>query len=201
VNKWSYKNSTLNIPTWLWVFRKIETKLLKQELFTWFFLKSEYWTWNNNTSENSREETNHTKDTVILSHGSAKYNTCLLRRCGVLIDESCIQPLSSDPMIHLNTTVSSLYFFPVCEESPQVGVSHPYKVDHNTKYKSKGGKATHAIIAANTRTQVKTWAQTRRREFTTQTVLKSQTRWSDCVVAECRCLRMFVNAWYSAPCA
>jgi hypothetical protein len=33
--------------------------------------------------------------------------------------------------------------FPVCEESPQVGASHPYKVDHNTKHKSKEGKETH----------------------------------------------------------
>jgi hypothetical protein len=46
--------------------------------------------------------------------------------------------------------------FPVYEESPQVEASHPYKVDHNTKHKSKGGKETHARIAAITRTQVKT---------------------------------------------
>jgi hypothetical protein len=26
-------------------------------------------------------------------------------RCGVPMDEGCTQPLSSDPMIHLNTTV------------------------------------------------------------------------------------------------
>jgi hypothetical protein len=32
-------------------------------------------------------------------------NTCLLPRCGVPMDEGCTQPLSSDPMIHLNTTV------------------------------------------------------------------------------------------------
>jgi hypothetical protein len=46
--------------------------------------------------------------------------------------------------------------FPVCEESTQVGASHPYTVDHNTKHKSKGGKETHARIIAITRTQVKT---------------------------------------------
>jgi hypothetical protein len=45
---------------------------------------------------------------MILSYGSAKYNTCLLPRCGVLIDKGCTQPLSSDPMIHLNTTI---FFF------------------------------------------------------------------------------------------
>jgi hypothetical protein len=35
-------------------------------------------------------------------------NTCLLPCCGVPMDEGCTQPLSSDPMIDLNTTV---FFF------------------------------------------------------------------------------------------
>jgi hypothetical protein len=38
-------------------------------------------------------------------------NTCLLPRCGVPMDEGCTQPLSSDPMIKLNTTVSFLIVF------------------------------------------------------------------------------------------
>jgi hypothetical protein len=58
-------------------------------------------------------------------------NTCLLPRCGVPMDEGCTQPLSSDPMINLNTTIFSLEYFPVCEESPQLGVSRPYNKDHN----------------------------------------------------------------------
>jgi hypothetical protein len=63
-------------------------------------------------------------------------NTCLLPRCGVLMDESCTQPLSSDPMINLNTmTFLCLSLFPVCEESPQVGVSRPYNKDHNESTK------------------------------------------------------------------
>jgi hypothetical protein len=37
-------------------------------------------------------------------------NTCLLPRCGVPMDEGCTQPLSSDPMINLNTTI---FFFRV----------------------------------------------------------------------------------------
>jgi hypothetical protein len=49
-------------------------------------------------------------------------------RCGVPLDEGRTQPLSSDPMINLNTTV---FFFlllsPVREESPQFGASRPYK--------------------------------------------------------------------------
>jgi hypothetical protein len=54
-------------------------------------------------------------------------NTCLLPCCGVPMDEGCTQPLSSDPMINLNTTVFPFRSFPVCEESPQVGASRPYK--------------------------------------------------------------------------
>jgi hypothetical protein len=38
-------------------------------------------------------------------------NTCLLPRCGVPMDEGCTQPLSSDPMINLNTTVFFLIVF------------------------------------------------------------------------------------------
>jgi hypothetical protein len=56
-------------------------------------------------------------------------NTCLLPRCGVPMDEGCTQPLSSDPMINLNTTVFlALSTLPVFKESPQVGASRPYKV-------------------------------------------------------------------------
>jgi hypothetical protein len=55
-------------------------------------------------------------------------NTFLLPRCGVPMDEGCTQPLSSDPMINLNTTVFPLTFFPVCEESPQVGASRLTKL-------------------------------------------------------------------------
>jgi hypothetical protein len=46
---------------------------------------------------------------------------------------------------------------PVCEKSPQVGATHPYKIDLNENHKSKGGKETHAHarIAATIRTQVK----------------------------------------------
>jgi hypothetical protein len=38
-------------------------------------------------------------------------NTCLLPRCGVPMDEGCTQPLSSDPMINLNTMVFSFSVF------------------------------------------------------------------------------------------
>jgi hypothetical protein len=38
-------------------------------------------------------------------------NTCLLSRCGVPMDDGCTQPLSSDPMINLNTTIFSFRVF------------------------------------------------------------------------------------------
>jgi hypothetical protein len=68
--------------------------------------------WNNSTSDLARTlekkpitEKSDTRDMVILSRGSAKYNTCLLPHFGVPMHEGCTQPLSSDPMIHLNTMV------------------------------------------------------------------------------------------------
>jgi hypothetical protein len=43
------------------------------------------------------------------------------------MDEGCTQPLSSDPMINLNTTVFFFIIsFSVREESPKVGASRPY---------------------------------------------------------------------------
>jgi hypothetical protein len=46
------------------------------------------------------------------------------------MDEGYTQPLSSDPMINLNTTVFLLEYLPIREESPQFGVSRPYNKDH-----------------------------------------------------------------------
>jgi hypothetical protein len=100
-------------------------------------------------------EKSDTRDTMFLSRGSTKYNACLLPRCGVPMDEGCTQPLSSDPMINLNTTVFFLIVvFPF--------VRNLHKLEPLTltklitqKHKSKGGKETHVRIAANTCTQVK----------------------------------------------
>jgi hypothetical protein len=83
----------------------------------------------------------------------------------------------------------------LCEESPQVGVSHPYKIDLNENHKSKERKETHARsrVAAmtHTHTSQETSTQTHSREFRTHQVLKSQSQVSECMFAESRCLRMF----------
>jgi hypothetical protein len=77
------------------------------------------------------------------------------------MDEGCTQPLPSDPMINLNTT---LFFFlilsPVCEESPQLGASRPYNWWSQRSTKVREGRAMHTRLKSTTQphTQVTTWA-------------------------------------------
>jgi hypothetical protein len=109
------------------------------------------------------------------------------------LDEGCTQPLSSDPMINLNITVFSLLsILPVCEESPQVGVSRPYNIDHKENTRVRMGEQhtqdpnpqhTHAH-------KPRLELETQHREFATQTELKSLTQSIKCVEAESRSLRM-----------
>jgi hypothetical protein len=51
---------------------------------------------------NNHRESNHKRHAILSVVWPS--NTCLLPRCGVPMDEGCTQPLSSDPMINLNTT-------------------------------------------------------------------------------------------------
>jgi hypothetical protein len=63
------------------------------------------------------------------------------------MDEGCTQPLSSDLMINLNTMTFLPYIpFPVCEESPQVGASFPYKTDHKERTRVRLGRAMHTRL-------------------------------------------------------
>jgi hypothetical protein len=77
------------------------------------------------------------------------------------MDEGCSQPLSSDPMINLNTTTFFLSLSPVCEESPQLGASHPYNDDYKRSTEVREGRATHTRLksTAQPRTQVTTRAR------------------------------------------
>jgi hypothetical protein len=59
-------------------------------------------------TKQSQEATHETHDFYPVVRPS---NTCLLPRCGVPMDEGCTQPLSSNPMIHLNTTTFFLIVF------------------------------------------------------------------------------------------
>jgi hypothetical protein len=109
------------------------------------------------------------------------------------MDEGCTQPLSSDPMINLNTTVFSFQsILPVCEESPQVGASRPYSDDHKRSTEVRERKATHTRLnPQHTHAHKPTLElETQHREFTTQTELKSLTQSIKCVEAESGSLRM-----------
>jgi hypothetical protein len=127
--------------------------------------------------------------------------TCLLPRCGVLMDEGCTQPLSSDPMINLNTTVFSFRVFVPFARNLHNLESLALTNEITKKAQSKVGESnTHKtqISSTTTHTSEKVSTQTQREEFTTRIVLKSQERWSDCMKAESRCLRMFLVSLVSS---
>jgi hypothetical protein len=103
-------------------------------------------------TEKATQETHDFYPVVWLS------NTCLLPRCGVPMDEGYTQPLSSDPMINLNTTVFSFrVLFPFARNLHNLE-SLALTIEITKKAQSKVGRATHTRhkSAAHTRTQAKT---------------------------------------------
>jgi hypothetical protein len=143
-------------------------------------------------TKQSQEVTHKTRDFYPMVRPS---NTYLLPHCGVPMDEGCTQPLSSDPMINLNTTAFFLIVFsPVCEESPRVGASHPYSDDHKRNTEVREEKATHTRFnpqhthAHKPRLELKS----QHREYATQMELKSLTQSIKCVETESGSLRMFL---------
>jgi hypothetical protein len=133
-------------------------------------------------TNNHREEQHKRHD--VLSRGSAKYNTCLLPRCGVPMDEGCTQPLSSDPMINLNTTAFCLVFFSRLRGiSIANGISISWSLSplqYRSQRSARVGEEKQCTQDSNrskrTHTSKGMSTQTRHREFTTQMVLKSQER-------------------------
>jgi hypothetical protein len=106
------------------------------------------------------------------------------------MDEGCTQPLSSDPMINLNTTTFlCLSLFPVCEESPQVGVSHPYNKDHGESTRVRMGSNTHKSATIHTH-KPRLELKMKHNEFIARTELKSLTQSIKCAETECGRLRM-----------
>ena len=72
------------------------------------------------------------------------------------MDEGCTQPLSSDPMIHLNTTIFFLIAdVSLCEESLQVGASHPYNVDQKRNTDVREESNTHKTQIRSTTTHTR----------------------------------------------
>jgi hypothetical protein len=106
-------------------------------------------------------------------------NTCLLPRCGVPMDERCTQPLSSDPMINLNTTVFSFRVcFPFARNLHNLE-SLALTIAITKKAQSKVWESnTHKtqIRSTTTHTSENVSTQTQSEEFTTRIVLKSQER-------------------------
>jgi hypothetical protein len=95
------------------------------------------------------------------------------------MDEGCTQPLSSDPMINLNTTVFSFrVFFPFARNLHNLE-SLALTIEITKKAQSKVGESnTHKtqIRSTTTHTSEKVNTQTQHEEFITRIVLKSQER-------------------------
>jgi hypothetical protein len=79
--------------------------------------------------------------------------------------------------------------FPVCEESPQLGVSHPYNKNHSESTRVREGSNTHKSTAIRTHT-AKTWAQLNNTGFTTRTELKSLRMPIECAKTKCEWSRV-----------
>jgi hypothetical protein len=103
------------------------------------------------------------------------------------MDEGCTQPLSSDPMINLNTTTFSFRVFFSFARNLHNLESLALTIEITKKAHSKVGESNKRktqIHSTTTHTSENMSIQTQREEFTTRIVLKSQERWSDCVKAE-----------------
>jgi hypothetical protein len=106
-------------------------------------------------------------------------------RCGVPTDEGCNQPLSTDPTIHLNTTVFLfLSLYHVCEESPQLGVSRPYNEDQSERTRVREGSNTHKFTA-NTHTHSQDLSSYEYHKVLTRTKLKSLRKSNECAKTKC----------------
>jgi hypothetical protein len=98
----------------------------------------------------TEKTTQETRDFYLVVRPS---NTCLLPRCGIPMDEGCTQPLSSDPMINLNTTTFFLIvFFPFARNLHNLE-SLALKDEIAKKAQSKVGKSnTHKTQIRSTPT-------------------------------------------------
>jgi hypothetical protein len=94
---------------------------------------------------------------------------------------------SNDQLEYHGVLLSLL--FPVCEESPQLGVSRPYNKDQSESTRVREESNTHKSTAIRTHT-AKTWAQMNSTRFTTRTKLKSLRMSIECAKTECEWSRM-----------
>jgi hypothetical protein len=123
-------------------------------------------------------------------------NTCLLPRCSVPMDEGCTQPLSSDPMINLNTTVFP--FFVILPFARNLHNLEPLaRTMKITKrcMEVREGRATHTRLKTQHNHAHKSQLElkTQLSEFTTQMELKSISQRIKCAKFEFWRLRMFLE--------
>ena len=155
----------------------------------------------------AREESKHnnhkksiTEMTRWLSRGSAKYKTCLLHVVAPNGRGLQSTPLkrSKDPLEYHGVCFSFLY--PVREESPQLGVSRPYK-DVHKEARSKGGKQHTQIHSksAHTRPRIELTRLSQSSHLEqSSNHLETQTNAQRLSVDDQECSKV---AWSSPPCA
>jgi hypothetical protein len=108
------------------------------------------------------------------------------------MDEGCTQPLSSDPMINLNTTVFCLVFFSRLRGISTSWSLSPiqYRSQRSTRVR-EGKQRTQDSNPQHTHAhKPRLELETQHREFTTQMELKSLTQRIKCVEAKSGSLRM-----------
>jgi hypothetical protein len=154
------------------------------------------------TLEENQSQWRGTRDTVIFIPW---FGQCLLH----VVVTSFGQGLHSIPLKWSNDQLWVPRFSSLAVFSRLQGIStswslSPLQCWSHEKHKSKGGKATHTRLETQQTHAHKTIREhkTRRREFTTQMVLKSLAPWSECVWwRSLSVLEYLVNAWCTAPCA
>jgi hypothetical protein len=107
----------------------------------------------------NRSRDNHTRiktsDTTIFIPWFSQLEYLSTPRCGILPDEGCTQPLSSDPKINLNTMVLFISSISVCEESPHFGVSYALHRRYQMNTRVRGNSNTHKSKSCSSNTHTR----------------------------------------------
>ena len=128
-----------------------------------------------------------------LSRGSAKYKTCLLH---VVASQRTRVALNSSQVIQWSTWIprcfSFFWSFPVCEESPQLGVSRPYNWVHKEIRSKVGMSNAHKTRKSEQQHAHKSQQElaTQHKEFTTPQELYMLSQWNECARSMSWCLGM-----------
>jgi hypothetical protein len=156
----------------------------------------------------SRSKDNRTRiktvDTTIFIPWFGQVEHFSSPHCGIPMEEGCTQPPSTDPSIHLNTTV---HF--ISDLSPLWGISTSWSLSplqdwSQWNHRSKVGiePDARARVVATTRTQVKKQAQnTTQRVNSSNKCSNLEDNESDACLRSLGTLGCLMEAWCTAPCA